>query len=193
MWLSLQEKIVQLLIIVTVSEATCRGTFLMKFTSKDEQLAGIKLLLFPAFGCRNTLISDEWRQRVLDHHNNIRRKNWDCDMENNAFLSTCDQTVQIPQAYASNSATFQITGKKCDINQNTMAVLKGWSDQAVAVDLSGGAVYNVQNQKEFGIMVFGETTGFACSYSQCGNDGKLLCLYNKQFVVVNFVLKNCMP
>ncbi|EYC12184.1 hypothetical protein Y032_0048g1655 [Ancylostoma ceylanicum] len=174
------EKIVQLLIIVTVSEAT-------------------------SFGCRNTLISDEWRQRVLDHHNNIRRKvsqgiqetgggpgkfmpkagkiyelNWDCDMENNAFLSTCDQTVQIPQAYASNSATFQITGKKCDINQNTMAVLKGWSDQAVAVDLSGGAVYNVQNQKEFGIMVFGETTGFACSYSQCGNDGKLLCLYNKQ-------------
>ncbi|RCN27479.1 hypothetical protein ANCCAN_26786 [Ancylostoma caninum] len=70
-----------------------------------------------------------------------------------------------------------------------MAVLKKWYDQATAVDLSAGAVYDEQNQKEFGIMVYGETTGFACSYSKCGSDGKLLCLYNKQFVSFSFVQK----
>ncbi|KAL6729079.1 hypothetical protein Aduo_000167 [Ancylostoma duodenale] len=107
--------------------------------------------------------------------------NWDCDIENNAFLSTCDQTtVPIPAAYAANSGTFKMSGQKCNVKDNTMAVLKNWYDQATAVDLSGGAVYNDQKQKEFGIMVFGETTGFACSYSKCGSDGKLLCLYNKQ-------------
>ncbi|EYC12037.1 hypothetical protein Y032_0048g1576 [Ancylostoma ceylanicum] len=105
---------------------------------------------------------------------------WDCDIENNAFLSTCDQTtVPIPTDYASNSATLSMTGKKCDIKENTMAVLNSWYDQVKAEDHQNDAKYNDQTQKEFGIMVFGKTTGFACSYSKCSNDGKLLCLYNQ--------------
>ncbi|KIH50828.1 SCP-like protein [Ancylostoma duodenale] len=35
-------------------------------------------------------------------------------------------------------------------------------------------------------MINGETTGFACSYSDCGSGGKLLCLYNSAFVEFNF-------
>ncbi|EYC12035.1 hypothetical protein Y032_0048g1576 [Ancylostoma ceylanicum] len=78
---------------------------------------------------------------------------WDCDIENNAFLSTCDQTtVPIPTDYASNSATLSMTGKKCDIKENTMAVLNSWYDQVKAEDHQNDAKYNDQTQKEFGIV-----------------------------------------
>ncbi|EYC12186.1 hypothetical protein Y032_0048g1656 [Ancylostoma ceylanicum] len=182
MWSSLLEKavIVQLLLIC-VTEATW-------------------------FGCRNTLVNDEWRQAVLDFHNNNRRTvaegkqptggnagnvmpkadkmynlNWDCDIENNAFLSSCGGTAAtIPAAYASNKASIKINKKCSSIKDETMTVLKNWWSQATAEDLSAGAVYKDQTQKEFGIMVFGETTGFACSYSSCdASNAELLCLYNK--------------
>ncbi|RCN47166.1 SCP-like protein [Ancylostoma caninum] len=182
--------IAQLFLIVTVSGAT-------------------------SFGCKNALISDEWRETVLNFHNKIRRKvaegkqptktpgqlmpkaddmielTWDCDIENNAFLSTCDQnTVQIPQDYSANSATLTMTGKKCNIKDNTMTVLKKWYDQVKLADFPNGAKYNDQSQKEFGIMVFGATTGFACSYSKCGSNGKLLCLYNQPTPANNADLYN---
>ncbi|RCN29704.1 SCP-like protein [Ancylostoma caninum] len=70
--------------------------------------------------------------------------------------------------------------KKCEIDDATMTVLKDWYGQAKADDLSAGAVYKDQTQKEFGIMVLSAAKGFACSYSNCGgSDGELLCLYNK--------------
>ncbi|KAL6729130.1 hypothetical protein Aduo_000213 [Ancylostoma duodenale] len=156
-----------------------------------------------SFGCKNTLITDEWRETVLNYHNRIRRKvakgfqltgggpgkfmrqagdmhelKWDCNIENNAFLSTCGNTP-IPQDFAANSATLSMSGKKCDITENTMTILKKWDSQATAADLSQAPNYDEQKQKEFGIMITGETTGFACSYSDCGSGGKLLCLYNK--------------
>ncbi|KAL6729082.1 hypothetical protein Aduo_000169 [Ancylostoma duodenale] len=182
MWWPLLRKAatVQLLLIVTVSEAT-------------------------SFGCKNTLISDKWRQAVLDFHNNNRRNvakglqatkggagktmpkaddmyylNWDCNIENNAFLSSCNGQVQIPTDYGVNKAPINMN-KKCNIKDATMTVLKGWWDQALAADLSQNTKYDEILQKEFGVMANGATTGFACSYSNCGgNTGELLCLYNKK-------------
>ncbi|EPB71056.1 hypothetical protein ANCCEY_09848 [Ancylostoma ceylanicum] len=171
--------ILQLSLIITISEAT-------------------------SFGCKDTLISDEWRKAVLDYHNRIRRRvaegkqptgaagkfmpaageifelNWDCDMENNAYLSTCDQnTVPIPANYGANRAALTMKGDMCNIKDNTMAVLKNWYSQATALDLSADALYNDTLQREFGIMIFRYSSGLACSYSHCpGSGGKLLCLYN---------------
>ncbi|EYC12046.1 hypothetical protein Y032_0048g1585 [Ancylostoma ceylanicum] len=69
--------------------------------------------------------------------------------------------------------------KKCNINDNTMAVLKGWWDQATAADLSQNSKFDETKQKEFGAMAYGEAKGFACSYSNCGGStGELLCLYS---------------
>ncbi|EYC12062.1 hypothetical protein Y032_0048g1591 [Ancylostoma ceylanicum] len=209
----------EVLIISVITMLNNLGNLFSPASSKS-QIVIAQLFLIVAvsgttpFGCKNTLISDEWREIVLKFHNNIRRKiaqgnqptktagkvmpvaqdmielTWDCDIENNAFLSTCDQnTVQIPADYASNSAALPMTGKKCNIRDNTMTVLKSWYDQVKLEDFQNDATYNEQTQKEFGIMVNGATSGFACSYSKCGNDGKLLCLYNQPFVALCFALK----
>ncbi|KIH53055.1 hypothetical protein ANCDUO_16828, partial [Ancylostoma duodenale] len=104
--------------------------------------------------------------------------NWDCDIEYNAFLSSCGGQVQIPADYGVNRATIKLN-KKCNINDNTLAILNNWWSQATKEDLSAGAVYKDQTQKEFGVMVNGATKGFACSYSNCGgSNGELLCLYS---------------
>ncbi|EPB71064.1 hypothetical protein ANCCEY_09856 [Ancylostoma ceylanicum] len=151
---------------------------------------------------RNTLISDEWRQHVLDYHNRIRRTvaegkqktgaagkfmpkadkmyylNWDCDMEYNAFLSSCGGSVAIPRVNGVNKADIQ-TNKKCNIKDDTTTILRSWWDQATAADLSQNIQYNENLQKEFGNMVHAVSSGFACSYSNCaGNTGELLCLYS---------------
>ncbi|EYC12048.1 hypothetical protein Y032_0048g1585 [Ancylostoma ceylanicum] len=169
--------------------------------------AGVQLFFIVAieatsFGCRNTLISDEWRKAVLDFHNRNRQRvaegkqrtgspgtvmkaatkmyylNWDCDIENNAFLSSCNGQMPIPLDYGVNKGTFKMN-KKCNINDNTMAVLKGWWDQATAADLSQNSKFDETKQKEFGAMAYGEAKGFACSYSNCGGStGELLCLYS---------------
>ncbi|KIH64855.1 SCP-like protein [Ancylostoma duodenale] len=81
----------------------------------------------------------------------MKRRNWDCNIENNAFLSTCGNTP-IPQDFAANSATLSMSGKKCDITENTMTILKKWDSQATAADLSQAPNYDEQKQKEFGIV-----------------------------------------
>ncbi|ETN85466.1 hypothetical protein NECAME_16754 [Necator americanus] len=76
-----------------------------------------------SFGCKNSLISDDWRKMVLDFHNsgrknvaenkeaskdsklmpfakNMNELTWDCNIEHNAWLRACDNTVDIPQTYA---------------------------------------------------------------------------------------------
>ncbi|EPB71061.1 hypothetical protein ANCCEY_09853 [Ancylostoma ceylanicum] len=118
------------------------------------------------------MISDEWRQTVLDYHNKNRRKiaegvqptgangkfmlkaddmyylNWDCNLENNAFLSSCNGKVQIPTYYGVNKGTINMN-RKCNIKDDTMTVLKSWWSQATAADLSQTTKYDETLQKEF--------------------------------------------
>ncbi|KAK6727586.1 hypothetical protein RB195_005337 [Necator americanus] len=153
------------------------------------------------FGCKNSLISDDWREVVLKFHNDNRKnvaenkqaskdgklmpyaKNmneltWDCNIEHNAWLLTCDSTVTVPNGYAKLESEITMTGKNCDIKANTKKALQTWWEEVKVEDLSADPKYD-DKYKNFAQMVNAEVTGFACSYNLCNGAGKLVCLYNK--------------
>ncbi|EYB87848.1 hypothetical protein Y032_0256g364 [Ancylostoma ceylanicum] len=105
--------------------------------------------------------------------------NWDCNIENNAFLRNCNKSVEIPQDFSEISETINLNGENCNINTVTTTLLQKLWDEVKNEDLTDPK-YNDATIKNFGIMANGPTTGFACTYNKCS--GKLLCLYNKAFV-----------
>ncbi|EPB72329.1 SCP-like protein [Ancylostoma ceylanicum] len=155
------------------------------------------------FGCKNSLISDEWRKAVLRFHNNKRRalaegkvktkdgkaapmaKNmnellWDCNIETHAFENTCNGVVD--QNYYGVTDTFK-NKKTCNAAVNTEELLKKWWDESKAIDLTASQSYDAtaeQNAPKFSHMAAATAKAFACSYSTCsGSDSKLLCVYEK--------------
>ncbi|EPB72820.1 SCP-like protein [Ancylostoma ceylanicum] len=122
------------------------------------------LIVPSSFGCKNSLISDEWRKMVLEFHTKNRRivtqgkqrtegsktmpvaKNmneltWDCNIEHNAWLYSCDTTVTLPNDYGVITADIKLPSK-CNITTVTQTQLKAWWNEAKAKDLSTDPKYD---------------------------------------------------
>ncbi|EYB99908.1 hypothetical protein Y032_0119g835 [Ancylostoma ceylanicum] len=113
------------------------------------------------FGCKNSLISDEWRRAVLEYHNKLRRKvakgeqptkgskfmpaaakmnelTWDCGLEHNVWLYLCNSSTPVDPFYTKNNkTTIKTKGTPCNVTANTLDVLKTFAKESEAVDLSG--------------------------------------------------------
>ncbi|KAK6727985.1 hypothetical protein RB195_005567 [Necator americanus] len=158
-----------------------------------------------SFGCKNGMISDDWRQKVLSFHNTNRRTvsqgnqatkdkakmpvakdltdlTWDCNLEGLASSYICGKTaIPTGNTYGIISAAITLSGDSCDIYvQKTKPVLQDWWNEAKAVDLSTDVKYDEATIKEFGIMVNKDATGFACTYDKCSSGAQLLCVYDKK-------------
>ncbi|RCN28076.1 SCP-like protein, partial [Ancylostoma caninum] len=150
------------------------------------------------FNCRNSLISDEWRQYVLDELNDYRRslargevydatKNflpkakdmnelkWDCNLEEVAYkslqslMSTCDVPLfSISRPYQTMQKRFK--RKECNITSQAKVLLYGWWKEIknTTVKYVNGNP-SVPTGLEFIVMATATTTGFACTYEFCNN------------------------
>ncbi|EYB94279.1 hypothetical protein Y032_0173g397 [Ancylostoma ceylanicum] len=155
-----------------------------------------------AFHCRNSLISDEWREMVLHYVNDKRKRlasggqvdstgtalkyakdmnrlNWDCNLEHIAFQEIAKDCANSQQAqYGKTQAEFK-SNAKCEINAATKQILKNWWDEVKKVDMQGDTNY-VALSENFAEMANAVTKAFACTYNTCGSKGTLLCLYDQK-------------
>ncbi|RCN47201.1 SCP-like protein [Ancylostoma caninum] len=80
--------------------------------------------------------------------------------------------------FSTISTDIKLTGKPCDINKETTTILNKLWNEVKNVNLAKPE-YSDTTIKNFGIMAYGKTTGFACTYNkECS--GKLLCWYNRK-------------
>ncbi|EYB96393.1 hypothetical protein Y032_0151g2844 [Ancylostoma ceylanicum] len=160
-----------------------------------------------AFNCRNSLISDEWRQYVLDEVNEYRRtlalgevfdqaKNylpkakgmnelkWDCNLEEMAYegtLGTCTlPSGNLPfDPYQSMQAGFK--KRNCNITSQTKIFLYGgWEEiKRDTVKLVNGNP-SIPSATAFAMMATNSTTGFGCTYALCNDkpQGVFVCIYD---------------
>ncbi|RCN32218.1 SCP-like protein, partial [Ancylostoma caninum] len=156
-----------------------------------------------AFGCKNTLISDEWREAVLKYHNDNRAKLskgglssldgkmakaakimnelvWDCTIEDYAFKTACSGAVDT-NTYIANKETFK--SKPCNDTVETKKILKTWWDEAKKQDLDADQQYKAEIE-HFGPMAHDKMTRFGCTYAPCaGSKSTLHCVYNQKMEV----------
>ncbi|RCN48542.1 SCP-like protein [Ancylostoma caninum] len=154
------------------------------------------------FNCYNTLITDEWRQMVLDRHNELRRRlaqgnqrgktanlpagnlnklNWDCQMEMliDEKIGECNAKTATPAntAYGAAKEMMSIKGsEKCDATSITKTTLNKWWKDGAAIQEDNKVVAD----NSFSQMAVGAADGFACSYKRCGGKLFLVCFYNKK-------------
>ncbi|EYB87834.1 hypothetical protein Y032_0256g353 [Ancylostoma ceylanicum] len=102
--------------------------------------------------------------------------NWDCNLEQNAFLRNCDNNINFATGYSEVSATIKLTGKPCDIEKETKTTLNKLWNEALKADLSQNPIYDNTTIMNFGRMVYWAADGFACTYNKACSD-KLRCLY----------------
>ncbi|KAL6724597.1 hypothetical protein Aduo_019471 [Ancylostoma duodenale] len=155
-----------------------------------------------AFNCRSSLISDEWRQMVLDFVNKKRTRlasggqvdkkgialpyatdmnklNWDCNLEQIAFEEIANGCADSKQAtYAKTQAPFK-SNAKCEITATTKQILNGWWNEVRNVDMNKNSQY-VASSEDFAQMANAATKAFACTYNSCGSKGTMLCLYDQK-------------
>ncbi|EPB75829.1 SCP-like protein [Ancylostoma ceylanicum] len=152
-----------------------------------------------SFGCKNSLISDEWREMVLIYHNDSRSRlamgeqqgsagklpaatdmnslNWDCTIEELAEAAAKDCPIPAkPPANYGAAAAKQKGGKKCNATSLTRTMMRNWWNQGAKKQADQ---QSVADNGEFSQMALAATTGFACTYQVCSNELYLLCLYNK--------------
>ncbi|EPB71049.1 SCP-like protein [Ancylostoma ceylanicum] len=156
------------------------------------------------FGCKNALLSDEWRRTVLEFHNKNRQKLarkqvatkggalapyatkmneliWDCDIENHAWSIACNGGT-VHANFMQNKYRFK-TSKCTNITQQTEAILKEWWNQVKAVDITNDQKY-VTGLDQFGPMAADEAKGFACATKVCtGGETELSCVYDKKLTL----------
>ncbi|EYB99898.1 hypothetical protein Y032_0119g828 [Ancylostoma ceylanicum] len=164
------------------------------------------------FGCKNSLISDDWRRAVLDYHNKLRRKvakgeqptnggkatmpaaakmnelTWDCGLEHNAWLKLCNSSTDVYPFYTTTIKTpIKNKGTPCNMTANTLEVLKTFAKESNAVDLSGQNPKRDDKIANFAIMIAEAAKGFACSYQRCSGstETNFLCLYDTLMVADN--------
>ncbi|KAK6733575.1 hypothetical protein RB195_017369 [Necator americanus] len=154
-----------------------------------------------SFGCRDSLISDEWRTMVLKYHNDKRRSvsrgdepnktgtlkpakkinelTWDCNLERTANEGAAKCADYADNQLGVNQETIS-TSSNCNITEETEKVLSKWWSEVTTNGLADDLKYKADSGiQHFANMVFFNTNAFACSYTNCKNGLKLLCLYNK--------------
>ncbi|EYB96397.1 hypothetical protein Y032_0151g2846 [Ancylostoma ceylanicum] len=166
--------------------------------------------LHSAFNCRNSLISDEWRQYVLDEVNEYRRtlalgevydkaKNylpkakgmnelkWDCNLEEMAHDGTLGNcTLPGDMAFDPyHSMQVRFDKKDCNITSQTKVALYAWWSliKYVTVRLINGNP-SIPGAAPFILMATNSTTGFACTYALCNDKpkGVFVCIYDDTYV-----------
>ncbi|EYC32071.1 hypothetical protein Y032_0003g1384 [Ancylostoma ceylanicum] len=158
------------------------------------------------FKCNNPLITDKWREEVLNLHNKLRRRlsdgkqkgsngmlpkggninqlNWDCNMEMlvDEKIEKCDETtatppVVQPDPYGAAKQMVSIkSSEECDATSKAKEILNKWWKDGAAKQDINKQVAAVDS---FTQMAYAKTDGFACSYRRCGGKFFLVCFYNK--------------
>ncbi|KIH67256.1 SCP-like protein [Ancylostoma duodenale] len=158
---------------------------------------------FCAFNCKNTLITDEWREAILVLHNKNRRTlangeqqgktgtlpkaakmnqlQWDCATEEVAQTqaANCGSSAPVPPT---NYGTVVIKAKiSGDCDPTTLAktaIRNVWKEGAKKQTGATGNAYVAGNSK-FNMMAYQETDGVGCSYQRCSGELYIVCFYNK--------------
>ncbi|RCN45861.1 SCP-like protein [Ancylostoma caninum] len=153
------------------------------------------------FNCKNSMISDEWREKVLNVQNVNRQRLaqgklvgkdnkllpvakdinwliWDCPLEDAAYdlAVKCAEPVAAPAGHG--AVAKMITAKSKPCNTTTTAV------QAVKEIWKAGLAKQetqakVADNNDFSQMAYSKTNGVGCSYNWCTGKLFLVCLYNQ--------------
>ncbi|EPB71068.1 hypothetical protein ANCCEY_09860 [Ancylostoma ceylanicum] len=103
---------------------------------------------------------------------------WDCNIENIAYLRNCNGSFVVPSGFAEMSKAINLGGANCDIKKRTIDILNTWWNEVKSTNLSTPN-YDETKIKNFGIMAYGKTTGFACTYNKACSSN-LLCVYDQK-------------
>ncbi|EYC36831.1 hypothetical protein Y032_0853g2693 [Ancylostoma ceylanicum] len=158
-----------------------------------------------AFGCKNSLISDEWREAVLSFHNKNRRKlaegglvdsknakmdvakdmqklYWDCNMEDQAWQKVKDCPTP-PTTIGTYGVSEEVvsTKKNCNATTVTDTTLKTWwKELKTKYDSAAATMKYVADQiPHFGVMAYSKSKAFACTYQPCTGSLHLICVYSE--------------
>ncbi|RCN43634.1 SCP-like protein [Ancylostoma caninum] len=158
------------------------------------------LLLFSAFGCKNDLISDAWRDMVLNLHNDFRRKlaqgtvqgqngllpvgknikqlYWDCALEADAQEEAVKCSSTAPTIGTYGIAFAEIATKAaCNASVVISNTLKTWWKEGAQKQTDQA---KVQGNDIFSQMAYSESDSFACTYHPCSNSKmSFLCVYSQ--------------
>ncbi|KAL6729373.1 hypothetical protein Aduo_000432 [Ancylostoma duodenale] len=106
---------------------------------------------------------------------------WDCGLEHNAWLYLCNNSAPIYPNYTETAtATINTKTTPCNITSNTLKVLKNFSKESDAEDLSGQNPKRTNNIGNFAVMIAQAAKGFACTYQKCdgSKETAFVCLYD---------------
>ncbi|KIH49728.1 SCP-like protein [Ancylostoma duodenale] len=165
------------------------------------------------FGCKNSLISDEWREKVYTLHNTYRRRlakgeqpgkdnimlpvskdtqlmHWDCTMEEmaEAAAKDCPARPKIPIIPGTNDnfgAIFQSTNAKGrECNPVTT------TDTVIKAWWKKGAQKQenqnrLKDNDKFAQMAYSASKGLGCTYQTCAKQFYVLCFYGQKYVTFN--------
>ncbi|KAL6744431.1 hypothetical protein Aduo_017366 [Ancylostoma duodenale] len=153
-----------------------------------------------AFGCQNDLISDAWREMVLNLQNGFRRKlargtvqgktarlpvgknikqlYWDCALEADAQekAKTCPTAAPTIGTYGIAFGEIK-TKAECNASVVVSDTLTTWWKEGA---LKQTDQTKVQGNDIFSQMAYFDSDSFACTYHPCSNSKViLLCVYSK--------------
>ncbi|EYB93391.1 hypothetical protein Y032_0183g959 [Ancylostoma ceylanicum] len=153
-----------------------------------------------AFGCNNAMISDEWRDMVLNLHNEYRRKlakgkqpgstgamlpyatkmnqlYWDCNVEEmaNEQVENCPSAAPNVANYGNSFELVPAKGK-CNVTAAVETRMKAWWKDGAKKQPDPT---KVAGNNLFSQMAYEESTIIGCSYKFCSGSLALFCLYNK--------------
>ncbi|EYC35584.1 hypothetical protein Y032_1021g3418 [Ancylostoma ceylanicum] len=181
--------------------------FILQRNSLLQVNAVVLLLLFAgqstatrAYGCLNSMISDEWREMMDNLQNDLRRKlakgkqtgkggkllpaaekmyvmGWDCNMEIQAHeQAVLCATATPPQGFGVIEAKIKAS-RTCNATDLTNKEVKNWWKEG---SLKQETQAKVQDNDKFSRMAYFENNVFACTYHHCSGVGlNIVCLYNK--------------
>ncbi|KAL6732168.1 hypothetical protein Aduo_002958 [Ancylostoma duodenale] len=153
------------------------------------------------YNCKNSLISDEWREKVLKVQNNNRQQLaqgkligkdkkplpvakdmnwliWDCSLEDTAYAlaATCTEPVKAPTDHGTVAKMIPTKSKPCDTTSLAVQAVKqiwkaGLEKQKTQAKVAGN--------DDFSQMAYSKTNGVGCSYNWCTGKLFLVCVYNQ--------------
>ncbi|EYB92386.1 hypothetical protein Y032_0194g1417 [Ancylostoma ceylanicum] len=162
------------------------------------------VVLHSEFGCKNSLISDEWREKMLTLHNenrgnlalgkeqgkngpmpfakNMNKLAWDCNMEEMADSAAqgCPNPPTAPTISGNGKLGFinatTTVGATCNSSEIAVTLVKElWRN---GIKLQENQQY-VPGNDAFAQMAYSVSMNLACTYKMCGKTFYLLCFYQK--------------
>ncbi|EPB76218.1 SCP-like protein [Ancylostoma ceylanicum] len=171
------------------------------------------------FGCENSLITDEWREMILNFHNDKReivamgkqtdksnkalpeaqqmfRMVWDCNVEMIAHeaLTNCTAIPDTGLEVNGEGLDFRegIIPKKKDFNvlTETKQLLNAWYNE-VRQSIIPDTLKWGPSYHNFSAIVRDDAKGMACTYTTaCGDGMKMVCVYNAPRLLATGWAKN---